>query len=45
MQTDNQYTNQKCFIVGSEDKYLLGILNSQLMMFYGVSDHYSKTTW
>ena len=34
LETDNQYTNQKCFIVGSEDKYLLGILNSQLMMFY-----------
>ena len=29
-----RYTNQKCFIITVADKYLLGILNSQLMMFY-----------
>ena len=29
-----QYTNQKCFIIGSADLYLLGILNSRLMMFW-----------
>ncbi len=29
-----QYTNQKCFIIGSDDKYLLGVLNSSLTMFF-----------
>jgi len=27
------YTNQKCFIIPSDDKYLLGILNSSLCFF------------
>ncbi len=27
------YTNQKCFIIASDDKYLLGILNSKLNDF------------
>jgi hypothetical protein len=27
------YSNQKCFIIPSDDKYMLGILNSNLMMF------------
>ncbi len=31
--TTNQYTNQKCFIISLDDKYLLGILNSRLSMF------------
>ncbi|MFH1446059.1 MAG: TaqI-like C-terminal specificity domain-containing protein, partial [Chloroflexota bacterium] len=30
----NFYTNQKCFIIPKNDKYLLGILNSQVMMFF-----------
>jgi len=34
MDSASRYTNQKCFIIGVADKYLLGILNSQLMMFY-----------
>ena len=29
----NLYTNQKCFIISLDDKYLLGILNSTFMMF------------
>jgi type I restriction-modification system DNA methylase subunit len=28
------YTNQKCFIISKNDKYLLGILNSSIMMFF-----------
>jgi type I restriction-modification system DNA methylase subunit len=28
------YTNQKCFIISKNDKYLLGILNSLIMMFF-----------
>jgi hypothetical protein len=28
-----QYTNQKCFIIPIDDKYLIGILNSTLSMF------------
>ena len=31
--TSNWYTNQKCFIISLADKYLLGILNSQLINF------------
>jgi hypothetical protein len=27
------YTNQKCFIISTEDKYLLGIMNSALIFF------------
>lgn len=27
------YTNQKCFIISIEDKYLLGLLNSQLIYY------------
>ena len=34
LETDSQYTNQKCYIIATAEKYLLGILNSQLMMFY-----------
>ena len=30
---NNFYTNQKCFIISKDDKFLLGILNSQLMNF------------
>ncbi len=31
---DNRYyTNQKCFIISTDDKYLLGILNSQITFF------------
>jgi hypothetical protein len=29
----NKYTNQKCFIIPLDDKYLLGILNSKLFYF------------
>jgi len=29
----NSYTNQKCFIIPLDDKYLLGILNSKLCFF------------
>jgi hypothetical protein len=28
------YANQKCFIISKNDKYLLGILNSSVMMFF-----------
>jgi hypothetical protein len=28
------YTNQKCFIISKNDKYLLGFLNSSIMMFF-----------
>lgn len=31
--TEGIYTNQKCFIISIEDKYLLGLLNSKLTMF------------
>jgi len=31
---ENYYTNQKCFIIPKDDKYLLGILNSSIMMFF-----------
>ncbi len=31
--TDNFYTNQKCFIISVDDKYLLGLLNSSLFFF------------
>lgn len=31
--TEGIYTNQKCFIISIEDKYLLGLLNSKLNMF------------
>jgi type I restriction-modification system DNA methylase subunit len=31
--SDGLYTNQKCFIIPSSDKYLLGLLNSSLMFF------------
>ena len=31
---DKFYTNQKCFIISKNDKYLLGILNSSIMMFF-----------
>lgn len=31
--TNSWYTNQKCFIISLDDKYLLGILNSQLINF------------
>jgi hypothetical protein len=33
---DNEgfFTNQKCFIIPKNDKYLLGLFNSQLMMFF-----------
>ncbi|MFX0204367.1 MAG: Eco57I restriction-modification methylase domain-containing protein [Candidatus Hodarchaeota archaeon] len=33
---NGNYTNQKCFIIASDDKYLLGILNSKLnkYLFY-----------
>ena len=34
MDFDSRYTNQKCFIISVADKYLLGILNSKLMMFF-----------
>jgi hypothetical protein len=31
---DNQlYTNQKCFIISQDNKYLLGVLNSSVMFF------------
>lgn len=30
---DKVYTNQKCFIIPRDDKYLLGILNSSLFFF------------
>ena len=33
LDTENQYTNQKCFIIPSPNKYLLGILNSNLIFF------------
>ena len=29
----NNYTNQKCFIIGSDDKFLLAILNSNVFYF------------
>lgn len=29
----HNYTNQKCFIIGSDDKYLLAILNSKIFYF------------
>jgi hypothetical protein len=29
----NNYTNQKCFIIGSDDKYLLAVLNSKVFYF------------
>lgn len=28
------YANQKCFIISQNDKYLLGVLNSPIMMFF-----------
>lgn len=31
--TSNWYTNQKCFIISIDDKYLLGVLNSRLFHF------------
>ncbi|WGK68348.1 TaqI-like C-terminal specificity domain-containing protein [Candidatus Haliotispira prima] len=31
--TEHYYTNQKCFIIPGEDKYLLGILNSSVFFF------------
>ncbi len=34
LESDRQFTNQKCYIIASDDKYLLGILNSRIMMFY-----------
>ena len=34
LESDRQFTNQKCYIMASDDKYLLGILNSRIMMFY-----------
>ena len=34
LESDGQFTNQKCYIIASDDKYLLGILNSKVMMFY-----------
>jgi len=30
---DNSYTNQKCFIIGLDDKFLLGYLNSSVVHF------------
>lgn len=30
----SNYTNQKCFIIPTVDKYLLGLLNSHAMFFY-----------
>ena len=33
LEFDNCYTNQKCFIIPIDDKYLLGILNSSLCFF------------
>jgi len=33
LEFDNGYTNQKCFIIPKNDKYLLGILNSSLCFF------------
>jgi hypothetical protein len=32
--TKGWYTNQKCFIIPVEDKYLLGLLNSKLMNYF-----------
>ena len=32
--TDFFYANQKCFIISKNDKYLLGIFNSKVMMFF-----------
>ena len=34
LDVDGFYTNQKCFIISKNDKYLLGILNSSVMMFF-----------
>ncbi len=34
LESDRQFTNQKCYIMASDDKYLFGILNSRIMMFY-----------
>jgi len=34
LDTDFYYTNQKAFIISINDKYLLGILNSKIMMFF-----------
>jgi hypothetical protein len=31
--SSGQFTNQKCFIIPIDDKYLIGILNSSLSMF------------
>jgi len=31
--TQSFYTNQKCFIINSQDKFLLGVLNSKLSWF------------
>ncbi len=31
---NQQYTNQKCFIISLEDKALLGLLNSKIMSFF-----------
>ncbi len=31
--SNDLYTNQKCFIISLQDKYLLGLLNSSLMFF------------
>ena len=31
---NNLYSNQKCYIIPCNDLYLLGILNSQIMMFF-----------
>jgi hypothetical protein len=33
LELSNSYTNQKCFIIPLEDKYLLGILNSKVCFF------------
>ena len=33
LELTNSFTNQKCFIIPLEDKYLLGILNSSLCYF------------
>jgi len=35
--TNGFYTNQKCFIIATSDKYLLGLLNSSLTKFLYVS--------
>ena len=34
LESDSQFTNQKCYIMASDEKYLLGVLNSRIMMFY-----------